>query len=187
MKTIPEYITEKEYLAFERSALDKHEYYKGKISIMNGASFAHNLISSNCIRILGSKIESSDYQLMGSQLRIHVPKNTLYTYADLIIFDKNIEATDEESDTATNPIVIIEIVSPTRNNKSDKFSLYRDINSLKEYILIQSERFFIEKYIKNKDNSWTLTEYKTLDESFFVTTVGIEMQLLAIYEGVKIV
>ncbi len=41
------FISEKEYLAFERNALDKHEYYKGEIFLMSGASFKHNLIESN--------------------------------------------------------------------------------------------------------------------------------------------
>jgi hypothetical protein len=52
--------------------------------------------------------------------------------------------------------------------------------------LIDSERIMVEKFIRNSDNSWQLTEYKSIEQSFNVTTVAIEMQLLDIYEGLKI-
>ena len=68
-----------------------------------------------------------------------------------------------------------------------KFYLYRDIDSLKEYILIDSENIVVEKHTRNKDNSWLLTEYKSIDATFLIETVGLEMKLSEIYFGVKIV
>jgi hypothetical protein len=45
----------------------------------------------------------------------------------------------------------------------------------------------VEKFIRNADNSWQLTEYRTIEQSFSIATVGIEMFLLDIYDGVKII
>jgi Uma2 family endonuclease len=187
---VPEtkYISEKEYLETERSALDKHEYHKGEIFAMSGASIAHNRISINCTLDIGNKLKGQNCQPYGSDLRIHIPKNTLYTYPDISIICGEVETTDDKFDTITNPSVIIEILSSSTRNydKGEKFTLYREIDSLQEYILIDSERIMVEKFIRNPDNSWQLTEYKTIEKSFTITTLTIEMQLAAIYEGVKI-
>jgi Uma2 family endonuclease len=182
------YITEKEYLDAERLALDKHEYYKGEVFAMSGASIAHNKIFSNIFLDIGNKLKGKNCQPYGSVLRIHIPKNTLYTYPDISIICGDPETTDANFDTITNPSVIIEILSSSTRNydKGEKFTLYREIDSLQEYILIDSERIMVEKFIRNSDNSWQLTEYKSMDKSFAITTLTIEIQLAAIYEGVKI-
>jgi Uma2 family endonuclease len=182
------YISEKEYLNAERLALNKHEYYKGEIFAMGGASIAHNKIAINCTVDIGYKLKGKKCQPFGSDLRVHIPKNTLFTYPDISIVCGEIETTDDKFDTITNPSVIIEILSPSTRNydKGEKFTLYREIDSLQEYILIDSERIMVEKFIRNSDNSWQLTEYKYIDLSFSITTVDIEMQLADIYEGLSI-
>lgn len=183
------YISEKDYLEAERLAFEKHEYYKGEIFAMSGASIPHNKIFSNSFADIGTKLKGKKCQPFGSDLRIHIPKNTLYTYPDISIICGEIETTDDKFDTITNPSVIIEILSPSTRNydKGEKFTLYREIDSLQEYILIDSERIMVEKFIRNADNSWQLTDYKTIEQSFSIATVSIEMQLKDIYEGVKIV
>ncbi|WP_310560785.1 Uma2 family endonuclease [Flavobacterium sp.] len=183
------HISEKDYLDTERLAFEKHEYYKGEIFAMSGASIAHNKIAMNSSVDIATKLKGKRCQPFGSDLRIHIPKNTLYTYPDISIVCGEIETTDDKFDTITNPSVIIEILSPSTRNydKGEKFTLYREIDSLQEYILIDSERIMVEKFIRNSDNSWQLTEYKTMEQSFTIATVSLEMQLQDIYEGVKIV
>jgi len=183
-----QFVSEREYLDAERLALEKHEYYRGEIFAMSGASIVHNKIAMNCALAIGPKLKGKKCQPFGSDLRIHIPKNTLYTYPDISIICGEIETTDDNFDTITNPSVIIEILSSSTRNydKGEKFTLYREIDSLQEYILIDSERVMFEKFIRNSDNSWQLTEYKTMEQSFTIETVNIEMQLQQIYEGVKI-
>jgi Uma2 family endonuclease len=186
---VPEikYFTEKEYLDSERLALDKHEFYKGEIFAMSGASIPHNIIAMNCYIDLGTKLKGKNCMPFGSDLRIHITKNTLYTYPDISIICGEIEKTDDKFDTVTNPSVIIEILSESTKNydKGGKFTLYRDIESLKEYILIDSEAVMVEKFIKNLDNSWQLTEYKKMEEHFTIETVAIQIELTTVYQGVQ--
>lgn len=155
---------------------------------MNGASISHNIISMNTTIGLGNKLNGKNCQPFGSDLRIHIPESSLYTYPDLSIICGEIETTDDNFDTATNPSVIIEILSKSTRDydKGGKFNLYRQIESLQEYILIDSENIFVEKFTKNIDNSWELTEYKDLEKSFKIETVQIEMMLLDIYKNVKL-
>jgi len=155
---------------------------------MSGASIPHNITAMNCYIDLGTKLKGKNCKPFGSDLRIHIPKNTLYTYPDISIICGAIETTDDKFDTVINPSVIIEILSESTKNydKGGKFTLYREIESLKEYILIDSEVVMVEKFIKNEDNSWQLTEYKKLEDFFTIDTVLIKMELTTIYDGVKI-
>ena len=181
------YITAEDYLATERLALDKHEYFRGEIFAMSGASIPHNIIASNLAGDFRTRLKGKKCRAFGSDLRIHIPKNTLYTYPDISIICGEIETTDDSFDTAKNPSVLIEILSKSTRDydKGGKFTLYRDIETLKEYILVDTEKVCIEKFSRNPDNSWLLTEYKSLEGSFTIVAVDVTLQLADIYEDVK--
>ena len=175
------------YLSAERDAFEKHEYYQGEVFAMSGASIKHNVIFSHVFTELGWKLKGKNCMPFGSDLRIHIPKNTLYTYPDISIICGETECTDGLFDTAVNPSVIIELLSKTTRSydKGEKFSLYRDIDSLQEYILIDTERIHVEKHIRNHDNSWQLTEFKSLEDTFLINTVDLSIALKDIYEGLS--
>ena len=180
------YVSAEEYLIAERAALEKHEYYQGEIFAMSGASRNHNEIHTNVLGELYSKLKGRGCKPYGSELRIHIPKNTLYTYPDITIICGEMDLTDDQFDTATNPSIIIEILSKSTRNydKGEKFTLYRDIESLQEYILVDSEKVHVEKHIRNTDNSWQLTDYRSLEDSITIPSVNVSLSLKDIYEGV---
>jgi Uma2 family endonuclease len=82
---------------------------------------------------------------------------------------------------------LFEILSPSTANydKGTKFELYRDIESLKEYVLINSTKMHVEHYQRNTEQSWTLTEYKSLEDGFELKTISKPMILGEIYEGIS--
>lgn len=179
------YISEKEYLAFERKALDKHEYYKGEIFLMSGASFKHNLIESNFRLSLGSFLKGKTGREFGSNLRIHIPSNTLYTYPDIIVICDEPQFVDEEFDTITNPSIIVEILSPSTSNydRGAKFELYRDIETLKEYVLVDSKATHIVVYNRNDDSTWTLSETKNISDNIHLPSINFFISVADIYDG----
>ncbi|MBK8626855.1 MAG: Uma2 family endonuclease [Saprospiraceae bacterium] len=181
-----QYISAEQYLETERIALEKHEYYQGEIFAMSGASFRHNQIFKNTYIKLGMKLAGKPCQPYGSDLRIHIPSNTLYTYPDISIICGKPEMTDTIKDTITNPSVIIEILSKSTYDydKGQKFTLYRDIESLKEYILIDSISVRVEHYSKNEDGSWTLKDYRTIDDKVIIETIASDLLLSDIYADV---
>ncbi len=181
------YVSAEEYLIAERAALEKHEYYQGEIFAMSGASRNHNEIFSNLFGGLFGKLKGKGCKPYGSDLRIHIPKNTLYTYPDISIICGDMDLTDKQFDTATNPTVIIELLSKSTRNydKGEKFTLYRDIDSLQEYILVDTEKIHVEKHIRHADNSWQLTDYRSLEDSFTISTVDLTILLKDAYDGIS--
>lgn len=180
------YVSEKEYLSFERDALDKHEYYKGEIFLMPGASFKHNLIESNLRGVLHNFLKGKTCREFGSNLRVHIPENTLYTYPDILMLCDEPDFVDDEFDTITNPSILIEILSPSTANydRGAKFELYRDIATLKEYMLIDSKTIHIVVYARNIDNTWTLSETKDLNDNVQLPSIDFTLKVADIYEGI---
>jgi Uma2 family endonuclease len=181
-----QYVTPEQYLESERLALEKHEFYLGEIFAMSGASFNHNQIFKNTYGTLYSKLKGKPCQPYGSDLRIHIPGNSLYTYPDISVICGTPEMTDTVKDTITNPSIIIEILSKSTYDydKGQKFTLYRDIDSLKEYILIDSMSVRVEHYHRNEDSSWTLKDYRIIDDTLNIETIAADLQLSDVYADV---
>jgi len=181
------FVPQEDYLESEREALEKHEYYQGEVFAMSGASAKRNRIFTNLFVDIGSKLKGKGCIPYSNDLRIHIPKNTLYTYPDISIICGEMEFTDDKFDTAANPSVIIEILSNSIRNydMGEKFTLYRDIDTLQEYILIDSEKVYVEKHIRNADNSWQLTDHRSIENSFIISTINQHFLLKDIYEGIS--
>ncbi len=179
-------LSDKEYLAFEREAEERHEYYRGEMFAMSGASFKHNVIEDNLRVLLGTFLKDRKCRSFGSNLRVHIPANTLYTYPDILIVCDEPAFTDDEFDTLLNPSVIIEILSPSTANydRGTKFDLYREIKSLQEYVLIDSTKVHVVRYTRNAEETWTLSESKNLHDPFYIATIGFDVPIAEIYAGI---
>ncbi len=183
------FISEQDYIDTERLATEKHEYFQGEIFAMSSASDAHNVISMNCSVDLGVKLKGKKCRPYGSDMRMNIPENTLYTYPDLTVYCNEVETLDDKRDTAKKPSVIFEILSKSTRNyvQGEKFALYSEIPTLKEYILIDSEKIKVIHHIKTDVLSWTFTEYISINDKFEIKCLELEMKLLDIYEGVEFV
>lgn len=179
-------ISVQEYLEQERIAIEKHEYYRGEIFAMGGASKEHNEIFSNVFGDIAHQLKGKGCKPYGSDLRVHIPKNTLYTYPDITIICGEPQFTDDAKDSVTNPIVIIELLSKSTRNydKGEKFTLYRDIDSLQEYILIDTEKIHVEKHLRHTDNSWQLNDYKSPEGNFTIDAIQVSLLMKDIYDAV---
>ena len=139
-------------------------------------------INSGCLILKGKTCK-----IYGSDLRIHIPENSLYTYPDFSIICGKPETTDDEKDTIVKPSVLIEILSKSTKDydRGTKFNLYRNITTLNEYILIDSTAIAVEIFTRQDDNSWRLTEFKQLADSFVISTIGLTLHLHDIYDDVS--
>jgi Uma2 family endonuclease len=182
------FYTIEQYLEMENKALEKHEYYKGEIFAMSGAGNRHNIISINIITSLRIRLKGKGCRPYGSDMRINIPENTLFTYPDISVFCGEVKTLKEDQNTATLPTVIIEILSPSTKNydRGVKFMLYRVIPSLTDYILIEPESIHIEHFTINKEGLWQLKELNNSGEEIFLETLGVKLPLEEIYEDCKL-
>ncbi len=123
-------ITASEYLNKEKKSREKHEFYRGEVFAMAGASGNHNVIFSNVFWRLGFFLNGKPCRPFGSDMRIHIPENTLYTYPDISVFCRDISDI-EDTENLIKPTILIEILcsSTSDYDREDTFKLYRDIPS----------------------------------------------------------
>lgn len=182
------YVSPESYLEMERASKEKHEYFKGEVIAMSGASWDHNVIAKNINTLVLPFLKGKPCDMFGSDLRLHIPENTLYTYPDFSIICDKPQSTDEENDTFIKPSAIIEILSKSTKDydRGTKFMLYRSIHSLQEYITIDSLSVNVEIYTRQEINSWRLTEFKQLSDSFTLSSISFTIQLKDVYQDVHI-
>jgi len=180
--------TIEEYLQMERASEQKHEYFNGEIFAVSGAGRKHNVIFRNLYGELAYRLRGKPCQPYGSDLRIHIPENTLYTYPDISIICRDIVTDDKDDDTVIQPSLLIEILSPSTKDydRGTKFKLYRDIPTLKEYLLVDSEAVNVEIFRMNDIGHWQLEEFKIPDELLNLTAIDFQITLSKIYEGTKL-
>lgn len=178
------YYSEQEYLDIERDAGYKSEYYNGEIFAMAGAGHNHNRIVENLSIEIGGFFKGKSCRTYSSDQRIHIPETGLYTYPDLLIVcDKN-QYLDDKKDTILNPTVIIEVLSESTEayDRGQKFHFYRSIDSLKEYVLINSRSFAAEVFRRNEEGLWVLaSEAYNLNDSLEVASVELTLPMTDIY------
>lgn len=119
-------------------------------------------------------------------MRVYVPSARLYTYPDIVVVCGDPKFIDDEFDTLTNPILLIEILSESTESydRGQKFKHYRSIDSLREYVLISQQSPSIEKYVKHGDGFWMLSDAAGLDSSLTLETIDCRLSLADVYDKV---
>ena len=176
------------YLEMENAADEKHEYYNGEIFAMSGAKVSHNIIAGNLFALLFNKLKGKKCKPFNSDQRIHIPSNSLFTYPDISIICGEVITLNNDDYNVLNPTVVVEVLSKSTKNydRGEKFKLYRDIKTLKEYILVDSESIHIEIFRLNANSHWELEEYNSLTNAVTIKAVDETIFLSEIYDNVPV-
>jgi Uma2 family endonuclease len=175
-----------EYLALEGDSSTKHEFYDGEIFAMAGATIAHNIIAGNIFAHLHAQLRGKDCRPFNSDQRLKVEREGLYTYADASVICGQVQIAKDDSLSATNPRVIVEVLSPSTDyfDKRRKLKLYLQLDSLREYVLVTQDWPYVQKLIRNDDGTWTMSVFEGLESSVDLTSIGCQLRMADIYDGV---
>lgn len=181
-------LTPEDYLALERSADFKSEYFDGEIFAMTGASEPHNLIVINTIRELSAQLKKQPCKVYANDMRVKVDPTGLYTYPDVVVVCGKAQLEDAHLDTLLNPTLIVEVLSDSTEayDRGRKFEHYRKLESLAEYVLIAQHQPHVESYRRQPDHHWLLTECSGLDGALRLESIDCELALAEIYDKVEL-
>ena len=182
------FITPEEYLAIERAAPSRSEYHDGQMFAMAGASRAHNLIVTNLVAEFRNRLRSRDCEVYSNDMRIQIASTGLYTYPDVVVVCGKPVLADHHADILTNPLLIIEVLSESTKDydRGTKFSQYRRIPSLEEYLTVSQTEMLIEQSIRQPDGSWLLRERRPVNGNVPISSLAIELNLADKYDKVEI-
>jgi Uma2 family endonuclease len=176
--------TVEQYLEYERTSEEKHEYFDGQIISMAGASGNHNRIVANTIIGIGPQLRGGPCVIYASDQRVKTAR--LYAYPDISVVCGTPEYTDETPQSLLNPTLIIEVLSPSteRFDRGKKFEYYRELESLQEYVLISQDSHHLEHYVRQADNQWLFSDATGLEATLELPSIGCTLALADVYEKV---
>ena len=190
IKTTQSHHTPEEYIALERKAIPdaeivRSEYMNGEIIAMSGASFAHNLITINISASLHARLIDSGCVVFANEMRVSIPTAKSYFYPDVGVVCDEPRFEDDVFDTLLNPIIIVEVLSPSTEayDRGEKFAHYRQLQSLKEYILVSQDKVSVEHYFRQAEQ-WILTDFQNLEQQLPLTSIQCKLPLQEIYQNV---
>jgi Uma2 family endonuclease len=173
------------YLAFEREAEGKHEYWHGELFAMAGASRRHNVLVANLVRLLGNALLDRPCEVYPSDMRVASASREVFTYPDVTVVCGEPTFTDGAHDTLLDPLVIVEVLSDSTEayDRGKKFEHYRGIASVRHYMLVAQDQPLVELYTRQGDGTWTLSDRRKGDV-VALSAVGCEVRVAEIYRKV---
>ena len=178
------WISPAEYLRQERAASFKSEYVNGQIYAMAGASPNHVRISLGVTNSLYNQLRGKGCEPFAQDTRVRIPETSLYTYPDVLVACPPLEYDDNLKDTLTNPVVIIEVLSPSTEayDRGDKWAHYQRLTSLRDYVLVSQDRPRVEHYTRTSEGDWLFHIAEGLSASITLSSVDCTLLLSDLYE-----
>ncbi|MEM1426173.1 MAG: Uma2 family endonuclease [Cyanobacteria bacterium P01_H01_bin.130] len=177
----PRYISPEDYLAGEKQSSVRYEYRNGEVYAMSGGSDAHETIAPNLLVALKTKLQGSGCRVYISGMKVQIESKNCFYYPDVMV------TCDERDRTPEGikyfPKLIVEVLSPSTEkfDRTLKFSDYRAIETLEEYVVVSQDRQCVEVY-RQGDREWSQQTYDAGEVSF--ESLGIGVAIADIYDDV---
>lgn len=122
---------------------------------------------------------------MTSDQKVRNESGNTYLYPDIVVVCEKPIFHDDGKDVILNPTVILEVLSPSTENydRGKKFFAYREMPSLKDYLLVSQDEPRIEHYTRH-DHQWILSDIYGLKSSLTLTSISCTLPLAEVYDRV---
>jgi Uma2 family endonuclease len=191
-------VTVAHYLALERGAAERHEYFDGAIIDMAGESPEHGLVSANLVVTLGSQLLNKPCVVFTKDTKVRSglgigsgdTASGIFSYPDLVFVCGTAEYFDDKRDVLMNPIAIIEVLSKSTESydRGEKVHRYQSWNaSLQDYLLVAQDKPQVEHFHREKDGKWLYEMHTGLDTALTIPSIQCVLKLADAYRKVRLV
>lgn len=181
----PRRLSVDEYLLVERASELRSEYVDGQMFSRSGSSRAHNLIAGNATAVLHNGLRQGRCEVYQSAMRVQVANTGLFAYPDVLVACPPIDWIDDRTDMLGNPVLIIEVLSPSTAafDRGEKFLRYQRLPSLHHYLLVAQDQCKVEHF-RRQGKAWLIEVHDKLDDAVKLDALGLSLGLLELYERV---
>jgi len=175
-----------EYLAWEQEQPERNEYVDGEVFAMSGASDAHGTAALNLASSIRGVLRGTPCKPFISDMKVHVETANSFFYPDILVTCDARDRAPEASHVKRHPLLIVEILSPSTeaDDRGNKFSAYRMLDSLREYVLVSTEQRRIEVLRRDDTGHWVLYPFAP-DEELEITSIDFRCAVAEVFEGVE--
>ncbi|HZN94523.1 MAG TPA: Uma2 family endonuclease [Myxococcales bacterium] len=185
--TAHRWIDWKTYLELEGESNLKHEYRVGEMLALGGWTPQHAALAAAVSGELGVQLRGGPCLVYSSDLKIRVRATGLCTYPDVSIVCGKRELDPDSKVVVLNPVVLVEILSDSTEayDRGEKYQNYRQIDSLREYVLVSHREKLIEVFRRGEDGRWLRTEART-NAAARLESIKAELSVNGVYEGIAL-
>jgi len=173
-----------DYLAWEDLQEEKHEFINGEVFAMGGARREHVVVSGNIFASLKQHLRGTPCHPYIADMKLRVEQQNAFYYPDVMVScDKNDQKADQF---LSNPSLIVEVLSDSTEayDRGIKFAAYRQLSSLKEYVLVDINTLTVECFRRTEDNNWLLHVTTEQDTCRF-DSLELSIAMTDVFEGIE--
>lgn len=181
------YYTLEEYFALEKVGDARYEYWDGEIVCMSGGSRQHLMIGYNIQSTLVRRLDESTCRAFSGEIPIKTPQLPPYRYPDVSVICGEIKFENINGiDTATNPVILVEVLSPgtERGDRKEKRLAYQALPSVQEYLLISQDKMHVVRFSR-RGKFWHSQDFDGLNDVVELTSINTQLTLAEIYRAIN--
>ena len=147
-----------EFLEFESSSQERHEFVDGNLFVVAGGTDRHNLIAGVLFAMLLPAARQHKCWAYINDVLIRTPAGIGY-YPDVFVIQ---DTSHDQPRVKHHPSIIIEVLSESTEatDRGEKWQQYQTIPSLEMYVLLPQDQAGAEVFTRQNDGSW---RYQKLD------------------------
>jgi Uma2 family endonuclease len=178
-----EYISVEEYLEGEKLSQLRREFIDGQVFAMAGASKRHNQIIQNIGFRLRTRLQETDCEIYLESIKVRPNAITFY-YPGIVV---TCESADDDEYVVHHPLLIVEVISPTseRTDRYEKLQIYRQIPSLREYVIVWQEEMLVEIHRRNEGQTWSVERFSRTEAEINFNSIDLTLKLPEIYQAIR--
>ena len=178
-------LTPEEYLELEAQSPIKHEYIDGEVYAMAGTTDTHNTIAGNLFALIRRHLRGTDCRVYFADIKAQIEQRNCFYYPDLLV---TCHPQDRETPTYKRfPKLILEVLSDSTEafDRGDKFNDYQTLESLEEYVLVNTKHQRLEIFRRNQQGLWLYQSYSTTPGNIKLQSIDLTLTFEEIYEDVS--
>ena len=181
----PRFADAEAYLAWEELQPERHEYVDGEVYAMTGVRVAHNDININAFVFLRRALTGTPCKVFGIDLKLQISPDGDHLYPDLMVTCDPRDTQSSAGRFISHPWLLAEVLSDSTAayDRGRKFELYRSIDTLTHYLLIEQTRPYAELFFKNEQGLWVLQPLQA-DGLIPIARLGQPWPVASLFEGV---
>ena len=173
-----------EVIGWENAQPQRHEFHHGEVFAMVGAQRVHGRVALNIACSLTAQLKGAPCQVFADSMKVQVGADTIL-YPDVFVTCDAADLRTEQIFTA--PTLVVEVLSPSTQSydRGSKFTLYRSLLSLREYMLVDPDTREVQLFRRGADDLFTLHDL-TAREQIVLDSVGCELTARDVFDGVEL-
>lgn len=176
-------MTVAEFLTWEESQQERHEFVRGEVFAMVGVRRVHGIVSGNIFAALHQQLRGTPCRAFTEALKLQV--------ADDVLFYPDVFVTCDPADLRTDllfraPTVVVEVLSPSTQawDRGQKFAWYRRVAGLREYLLVDPDTRELTLFRRGDQGLFTLHDL-TGAPAIELASIGCTLLADAVFDGLE--